>query len=207
MSSAETLFQRLLKDLRPALAPSGFRRRSQNYICESPECWAVINFQKSQWSTVNEKRFTINLAIAAKRILAYQDLSTDAPPRSFACHWETRIGSLLPDNRDKWWTLSDESSYGAVESEVQNTLSEYAVPILKEHLSERGLLDLWSSKTPGNFELPSLKYKSILLSEQKQFDRLPEIFQRMRDISRGNLAAPGVEDHIAQLRRCFSLPE
>ena len=85
------------------MAASGFRRRSQNFICETPECWGVIDFQKSRYSVVDEKSFTINLAIASKRILEYEGKSTSAPPPSYACHWaEIRIGSLMPDRKDKW---------------------------------------------------------------------------------------------------------
>jgi hypothetical protein len=206
-SAAELLFQRLLRSLRPLCAASDFRRRSQNFICETPECWGVINFQKSRYSSIDQKSFTINLAIASKRILAYYGKATSAPPPSYACHWaEIRIGSLMPGRRDKWWTLSDEASYSLVESEVKKSLSELAIPLLKPHLTEQGLLELWTSKTPGTFEYPSLKYKSILLALRHEFDALPEIFQLIRGICGGNLAEAGAEEHIAELKKRFSLP-
>ena len=149
-SAAELLFQRLLRSLRPSMAASGFRPRSQNFLCETPECWGVINFQKSRYSPVNEKSFTINLAIASKRILEYQGKPTSAPPPSYACHWvETRIGTLMHDHKDKWWTLSNEASYASVESEVKQALSDLAIPLIKPHLTEQGLLELWASNMPG----------------------------------------------------------
>src|ERR1700687_1087954 len=187
-SAAELLFQRLLRNLRPLCAASDFRRRSQNFICETPECWGVINFQKSRYPPIDQKSFTINLAIASKRILAYYGKATNVPPPSYACHWaEIRIGSLMPDGQDKWWTLSDEASYVLVEGEVKKALSDLAIPLLKPHLTERGLMELWASKTPGTFEYPSLKYKSILLALQCEFDELPQIFQLIRGICGGNL--------------------
>jgi hypothetical protein len=66
---SDFLFQRLLKDLRPALAERGFRRKSQNFVIESPQCWGIIDFQKSLYSAAGQKTFTVNVAIAAKRIL------------------------------------------------------------------------------------------------------------------------------------------
>ncbi len=207
-SAAELLFQRLLKNLRPLMAASGFRRRSQNLICETPECWGVINVQKSRYSPVDEKSFTINLAIASKRILEYEGKSTSAPPPSYACHWaEIRIGSLMPDLKDKWWNLSDEASYTSVEGEVRKALSDLAIPLIEPHLTEQGLLELWASKTPGSFEYPTLKCKSILLALQHRFEELPEIFQRIREICGGTLAEPGAEEHIAKLKKHFLLPE
>jgi len=208
MASAEQLFQRLLKELRPVCAAHGFSRRSQNFVCETPECWGIINFQKSRYSPVDEKSFTINLAIAAKSILSFYGQPTTAPPPSYASHWaEIRIGTLMPDQRDKWWTLSREDSYSTVKSEVQTALLELAIPLIKPHLSEEGLLELWDSKIPGTFEYPRLKFKSILLAQRKKFDSLPLIFQRIREICRGNLAEPGAEEHIALLRERFSLEE
>jgi len=74
-------------------------------------------------------------------------------------------------------------------------------------LTEDGLLDLWVSKTPGGFELPSLKYKSILFALRGKFDALPDVFRRMSEISAGNLAAPYTQEHIVRLKKDFSLPD
>jgi hypothetical protein len=111
------------------------------------------------------------------------------------------------DRRDKWWTLSDESSYAPIASEVTKAVTELAIPLIKQHLTEDGLLGLFASKTPGAFELPSLKYKSILLALQGKFDALPEVFRRMGEISAGNLAEPYTQEHIIQLKKDFSFPD
>jgi hypothetical protein len=139
--------------------------------------------------------------MASKRILAYCGEVSTTPPRAYACHWaNTRIGDLIPDRRDKSWTLSDESSYAPIASEVTKAVTELAIPLIKQHLTEDGLLGLFASKTPGAFELPSLKYKSILLALQGKFDALPEVFRRMGEISAGNLAEPYTQEHIIQLK-------
>jgi len=156
---------------------------------------------------MDQKSFTINLGIASKRIGSYYGDAPDSPPPSYACHWETRIGSLMPDNRDKWWTLSDEPSYCTVEIEVQKAVAELAIPLVKPHSTEQGLFELWVSKMPGYFEYPTLKYKSILLAEQGKFDALPEILLRIREICRGKSAESGAEKHIAELRERFSLAD
>jgi hypothetical protein len=205
MSSAEVLFRRLLTNLRPALAKNNFRRKGQNFICESSECWGIINFQKSRFSPTAQKSFTINLAIAAKRILAFYGEKTDAPPPAYAGHWVIRIGALMADRCDKWWNLSGEASYGPVEEEVIRASSDLAVPIIKSHMTEDGLLELWESENPGIFEYPRLKYKSVLLVEQGKFDLLPETFRRIREICEGGLAEAGAEQHIALIKSRFSV--
>ena len=207
MSSSEMLFQRLIRNLKPLLRSNGFLRRGQNFTCESLECWGCINFQKSRYSAAEEKRFTINLAIAAKRILAYEGKEVDACPPTYACHWTIRIGVLMPERNDIWWTLSSEESLVAVEAEIQMTLSELAIPTVKAHLTEKGLLELWGSKMPGAFEYPMLKNKSILLAMDGIFDEIPPTFQRIREICRGSSAKKGAEEHIARMQKHFSIPE
>jgi len=92
MPPSDLLFQRLLKDLRPVLAEHGFRRKSQNFVIESPQCWGIINFQKSLYSSAGRKRFTVNVAIAVKRILRFYGEPANAPPLHYKCHWEVRLG-------------------------------------------------------------------------------------------------------------------
>ncbi|SRR5712691_11265917 len=202
MASSDLLFQRLLKQLRPVLAELGFRRRSQNFVIESPDCWGVINFQKSLYSSAGQKTFTVNVAIAAKRIMRFYDEPADKPPFHYKCHWEVRLGQLIPGCSDRWWTLSNEASYDSALAEVAGLITEKAVPIVKDHLTEDGLLELWC-KTLGGFEYPRLKEKSILLAERNEFDQLPSIFLRIREICRGGAEAEGAERHIAEVRRRY----
>jgi Domain of unknown function (DUF4304) len=204
MPSSDLLFLRLLKELRPLLAEHGFRRRSQNFVIESSGCWGIINFQKSLYSSTGQKTFTINVAIAAKRILRFQGEPTDKPPLHYKSHWEVRLGELIPGCHDRWWTLSDEASYESVMIEVQKLITEKAVPIIKDHLTEGGLLALWG-KILGGFEYPRLKEKSILLAERNEFDDLPRIFARIREICHGGSAEEGAERHIAEVEERFHL--
>src|SRR5437016_2845457 len=189
---------------RPAVFANGVKTSFVNLLSAGES----LTFRRVGTLHNDEKSFTINLAMASKRILAYCGEATAAPPPAYACHWaNARIGSLMPDRRDKWWTLSDGSSYAPIASEVTKAVAKLAIPLLKPHLTEQGLLELWASKTPGGFELPNLKYKSILLALQNRFDELPQAFQRMREISAGNLADTGTQEHIARLKERFSLPE
>jgi Domain of unknown function (DUF4304) len=200
----DLLFRRLLKELRPTLAEYGFRRHSQNFVIESPECWGVINFQKSLYSSAQQKRFTVNVAIAAKRVLRFYNEPDDKSPLHYKCHWEARLGHLSHGSSDRWWTLSDEASYQPVFAEVKGLIADRAVPIVKDHLTEETLLTLWG-KNVGGFEYPMLKHKSILLAAQSKFTELPAVFERIREICRGGLAEPGAEQHIAQVRERFCL--
>ncbi len=186
------------------MAEYGFRRSNQNFVIESSECWGVINFQKSLYSSAQQKRFTINVAIAAKRVLHFYDEPEDKSPLHYKCHWEVRLGQLIPGSSDRWWTLSDEASYPPVTAEVKELIASLAVPVVKEHLTEETLLTLWG-KNVGGFEYPMLKHKAILLAERGRFTELPAVFERIREICRGGSAESGAEQHIAQVKERFSL--
>lgn len=205
MQSPDQQFQRLLKELRPTLAEEEFRRKGQNFVVESPDCWGMINFQKSLYSAPGQKNFTINLAIAAKRILRFRGEPSALPPRYYASHWNIRIGHLIPGNLDRWWALSVEHPYEVVAHEVTKYIVELAIPIIRSHLSEEGLLQLWDSKNAGGFEYPILRYKSILLAERGEFDKLPAIFERIEKICRGGAAEAGAKEHIALVKRYYLL--
>jgi hypothetical protein len=203
MTSPDLLFRRLLKELRPSVTKEGFRRHSQNFVIESNECWGVINFQKSSHSSAHEKRFTVNVAIAAKRVVRFYGDPSDGPPLHWKCHWRNRIGSFIPGaGGDRWWPLSGEASYNPIFAEVETLLVEKAVPMIKSHLTEGQLLALWDENV-GGFEYPMLKHKSILLAEQGAIDQLAPIFGRIREICRGSSASDGAEQHIALLKQRF----
>lgn len=155
MNSPDQLFRRPLKELRLNLTAQGFRRSGQNFVIDSAECWGIINLQKSRYSLPEQQKFTINLAIAAKRILRFYGEPADRAPRHFTCHWQIRIGQLIPGTLDHWWVLSDEKSYAPAAAEVMQLVTTKAVGLIQEHLSERGLLQLWD--TYLGFELPDSK--------------------------------------------------
>jgi Domain of unknown function (DUF4304) len=203
-SPAELLFQNLLKNLRSLMNEEGFRRHGQNFVRESDECWGVINFQKSQFSDGAKKTFTINVGIAAKRVLAYYGKPVTTFPPEYQCHWRERLGLLMPEGRDIWWAVSPSVPMSAVEEDVSRALVELAAPFVRQHLSESGLDVLWNSNTPGSFEYPRLTFQSVLAAIQGKTDLLPELFSRIRKTSENTTAAPYAEKHVAELRRRFS---
>ena len=100
--------------------------------------------------------------------------------------------------------MSDEASYEPVVTEVKELVVGRAVRVVKDHLSEEALFELWE-RIVGGFEYPMLKHKSVLLAERGELAELPAVFERIREICRGGLAETGAEQHIAQVRERFSL--
>lgn len=205
MATPDRRFQRLLKDLRPVFAEHQFLRQGQNFVIESPECWGVVNFQRSLYSVPGETSFTVNAGVASKKILSFCGEPANKAPRHYCCHWESRIGQLIPGNLDRWWTLSDERSHENITPELKDRIVRLVIPVVRGHLSEDGILRLWEGNNPGLFEYPRLKYKSILLAERGELKSLPQIFERIREICGSSLARAGAEEHIARMKRRYCL--
>src|SRR5581483_2722290 len=184
MSSLDTekLFQRLLRDLKPIFALQGFVKRGQNFCLQSAESWGIINFQKSRWSDEGAKTFTVNAAVAVKRILTFYGEQIDKPPVYYAAHWNERIGSLLPAYKDVWWMLSGEESYPPVLQAVSDAIEQFAIPAVRRLMSEDSLLEHWRGER-GGLEYLRLKHQSILLAERGQLTELGSIMFRILEIT------------------------
>src|SRR5262245_58044507 len=111
-------FTMLLKRLTPTLRQHGFARRRQTFFRHEHGNWGIVNFQKSMYSTGHEVRFTINLGIFSQRIGSPFRAPGGGVPSISICHWSQRIGRLLPDRQDHWWTISGATSLNSLAEEI-----------------------------------------------------------------------------------------
>jgi hypothetical protein len=62
MPTAQVVFERMLREeVAPALRELGLRGSGQRFRLPSESHWALLAFQKSQWSDADEIRFTVNV--------------------------------------------------------------------------------------------------------------------------------------------------
>lgn len=92
-----------------------------------------------------------------------------------------------------------------VEMEIRELLANFVIPLMKTHLSERGLFDLW--QTNLSYHIPSsvLMAKAVLLGLDGKFAELEIVLRAMRDAYRGTSAELAVESRIDLLRNDFGL--
>lgn len=131
---ANHYFNAVLKELRPMLQEYGFRRSSQHFSLETPDCWAVINFQKSHWSQPGEKTFYVNVSVTAKRLMAFEGMSIDKAPPYYSCIWRGRAEQFGPDNTLKQWTVSNGDSLKEVVTYLHKLLKDFVIPAVKSML-------------------------------------------------------------------------
>jgi hypothetical protein len=196
---AEALFQKLLRDLQPIFKKNGFRKMSQNFVLETSECWAVVNFQKSQWSYPGEKKFYVNVAVSAKRVLAFQGDSPTKAPRFYVCDWRWRAEQFGPDNATvKDWTIRDEETAAMVLRYLENLFRRFVIPELRSLLSEDALV----ARAGVNPGYPQGKACSVLLAANAKTESLRQMIAYLLETF-GGTAADGLWKHLEQMRNQF----
>jgi hypothetical protein len=142
MPSALDRFRTMMREhVAPELRRMGFRGSGQSFMLPSKDHWVLLGFQKSRSSSAEAVRITVNITVVSKQewALAHERASY-LPERPTAntsygtFTWWKRIGSLLPDGRDRWWTLSSGSPTASVAAEVLDAIRIYALPAIYEQL-------------------------------------------------------------------------
>jgi hypothetical protein len=132
-SPAQSLLDKLVAlAVTPTFRADGYRKSARNFRRQRERCVQVVNVQASQWGSANELSFTINLGVfypevhALKTFLAWQPSASG--PTEAQCQLRSRIGRMMPENRDVWWDLKNERDLGAVAVEVERVLRGYGRP-------------------------------------------------------------------------------
>jgi hypothetical protein len=193
----ELLFKKLLRDLRPIFKERGYRSVSQNFVRETPECWVIVNFQKSRWSSQGEKTFYVNAAATAKRLLAFRGEAVDKAPPYFCCEWRCRIEQLGPEREIKQWTITNEESAEQIMQYLQKLFKNFALPALDLMTTETSLLERWGLLNAG---YPQLKAKAVLLAADKRQTELRDALAALIERFGGGIVSDGVAEHVRQLR-------
>ncbi len=124
------------------LKAEGFKRMGNHFVKPSADLFHGINFQASQWGSMDEGSFTINLVVTSA---AVYELWTEKPlprnPASALFPMQHRIGSLMPQRRDHWWTVSAKTDLDALAREVTEVLTVNGLPFFAEYPDSKALLD------------------------------------------------------------------
>jgi hypothetical protein len=195
-------FKEILKQNALALRAYGFSRSGLTFYLREAGNWGVINFQKSKDSSARGIVFTVNLGIASTRLLAFfSHIRPGMKPSIWDCHWRQRLGYLLPNHSDVWWTINSTTLVDDLGQEIQGYVVNFGVPELKEYISDETLRDLWlSGSAPGLTDFQRLMNVSVLLKALGSLDGLDPVLKELQRVSAGKPSAVTAEIHIQRLK-------
>jgi Domain of unknown function (DUF4304) len=116
------------------LKQAGFVRHSTHFSRQFGDSLQVVNVQSSRWNTSESGRFTINVGIHFSSIAAL--LCGNDPmrvhPKESWCLLRARVGMLMSDPKDHWWTVTVETDIEEIARELTATCSKHVLPWLEQ---------------------------------------------------------------------------
>jgi hypothetical protein len=131
------------RGLAPALKQAGFQRHSMNFSQQDGEALQVINVQLNRYNSSVSGSFTINVGVDIARVaeLLPGRLPMPENPKEYFCLLRERVGMLMPDGRDHWWTVTPETKIEEMSEELVNAWKTYIAPWLEKFKTVSSLTD------------------------------------------------------------------
>jgi len=143
--------------MKACLKPHGYSKNGATFRLRSSEIVRIISLQSSMDSTSVLAKVTVNLGV---HIVALQDPQRpEKNPSVWSTHWNHRIGDLMPEKNDVWWSIHNAAEAVSVATEITRCVEQYALPALAQVTSVQALRQLWESgRCPGLTEGQRIRY-------------------------------------------------
>jgi hypothetical protein len=191
ITAAEQHFRELVEAIGSAMLPYGYRRRGNTFARASSECWMMFVLVKSAWSSADSKDVFVEIGVAPKRWLLFNDSPEAVAPPFRNCLWQGRLGFLTPEPGRQKWTIDGADSIHAVLDALLTALTTSALPYLDTCATEQGLLEAYQ-KTFGakSFSWIMLRLKFLILADGGDTDELRNMIADYSNIRQPELASP-----------------
>jgi hypothetical protein len=149
--------QPILVALNACLEPRGFTKSGSTFRLRTEDTICIVSLQSSTSSTSLFAKVTVNLGV---HIPALQDAERpETNPSVWSTHWRERIGNLMPDKSDVWWSIQTTAEADIVASEIAQCVEKFALPALAEISTVSALRKLWQSgSSPGLTEVERVRH-------------------------------------------------
>ena len=133
----------ILDKMHGVLKPSGFRKKGSTFVKECGDDVVLeVNLQKSTSSTSAGLRATVNLRVYSRTLTRAMGYSLDYPTDPDR-RWQERIGKLMPEQSDRWWTVQTPQTAVQAGEEIADALLRFGLPALDAVASTGKLRALW----------------------------------------------------------------
>ena len=146
--AADEFRKTILAQMHELLKPMGFRKKGKLFFSNVNDVVLFIQLQGSRSSTKDMLKVTVNAGVFSRTVA--ERVGNTHDPNIYESHWRARIGFLIPEQRDKWWKVSNEAEATRCASEITSALANYVLPEMQSLASTEKLRSLWEAgKGPG----------------------------------------------------------
>jgi hypothetical protein len=139
----------VLAQLQAALAPRGYCAAGTLFQRELAEVVHLVELHSTQEQDAAHIAVTINLGVFAPALVD-PDIRDYIRPSILQAHWRERIGILMPQRRDQWWTIDSAAQAAAVGAEIAVSVEEYGLGPLEKIPDIAALRRIWEAgASPG----------------------------------------------------------
>lgn len=139
----ELLIDPVLAALRDSLKRRGYSKSGSTFRLRNPDTISIVSLQSSNSSSSSLVKVTVNLGV---HIPALQDPQRTEKNRSISsCHWRQRIGSLMPEKNDVWWSIQTPEEASSVATAITRAVEQFGLPAVEQVSTVAALKQLWES--------------------------------------------------------------
>ena len=129
MTASENIDTMVHDGLAPFLRTFGFRRRANSFARTFTHGFDVFGLQKSPWGNKQATSFTVNLGICWPRAQALLGRPVDKMPFTDShCTVFRRIGDIMPEHRDFWWKVQQDTPLDSIQLDLLERIERYVIP-------------------------------------------------------------------------------
>lgn len=164
------------RGITPTLKNAGFHRRGADFSRKYGEALQVVSLQLSSWNTNELGRFTLNIGVHFTRVATLLFGKDPMPPnpRESSCLLRGRVGLLMPEQNDHWWSVTPETNGEAVSDELAGVCSSYVLPWLEQFKSvaetdwkpRRGMIQSRFAEAAANLVLGKMEKAAQCIEEE-----------------------------------------
>lgn len=192
-------YKLLISEVGNMLKASGFKRNKESFFFIKNNNIGIINFQKSQKSSLNKILFTIDLGVYISSLNIFDRPYMDAKPSISDCHWRKRIGFLMSHSQDYWWEIEGKTILSELELEVLIALNEFAIPLIKLYLTENHLEELWMVGMGDGLTQQQMYIYLIALMKINNRENIEKKVEDLRQFSKGKVFEQNVRQNLIKI--------
>ena len=153
----KSLIEPALVALSAELKLRGYAKSGSTFWLRNSDITFIISLQSSTSNISGLAKVTVNLGACIPALQDPQRLGTR--PSVWSAHWHQRIGHLMPEKSDIWWSIRSVEEGRSIASEIVRCVQQFGLPALAQVSTVSALQRLWESGcSPGLTEAQRVRY-------------------------------------------------